>query len=332
MNDFEALARIGSELEEKWLETALKKNNSDSFAGVQRAMQGMCMFLKSEAKAREDAYQKILENGKFTPQYIGKQRERLDKKYQDTVNMAIDGAKKTIKNLIADKYKRLNKMLIEAPTPEQMSLLQALQMRGNNISRGELMKILPYFYRNYQGMRILEQISMAAGKRIIVPLDGDVMDMFGLLDRGGEYLLQAADAMARPTAINPKFGAFFYYDSNQNDLGGNADIYYQQFIDAFDTPAQLQKFTVDDSITPMEEAKITSYFTEVAKLDPSKGLDNINILRMTQQIMAEHPDDLDLMRRSEWGKYVIEVEELEAINRKHDKQVATDGQAQTVGK
>jgi hypothetical protein len=60
----------------------------------------------------------------------------------------------------------------------------------------------------------------------------------------------------------------------------------------------------------MEEAKITSYFSEVIKLDPTKGLDNLNILRMTQQLLKEHPDDLDLMRRSEWRKYVVEVEEF----------------------
>lgn len=323
MNDFEVVARFGEELEEKWLESAIKKNNQDTFAGVQRAMQGMYLFLKKEAKDREEQYQKILEHGKYTPQYIGKQREKLDKEYQNAIDAAVDGAKKTIKDLIAEKYKLLNQMLLEPPTPEQMSLLQAIQMRGNNISKGELTKILPYFYRNFQAMKILETISIAAGKRIRIPLDGDVMDLFGLLDRGGEYLLQAADALKKPNAIvGGRFGAFFYFDNNPKDPGGNADFYYRQFIDTFDTPAQLQKYTVDDSITPMEEAKVSTYFTEVAKLDPTKGMDNLNILRMTQQIMKNHPDDLELMKRSKWGKYVSEVLELEAINRRKDEEMS----------
>lgn len=320
MNDFEVVMKFGQELEAKWLDNAIKDDkNKKSFRGVQRELQVMNLFLRNEWKDADREYQRILENRKYTPDFIGKQREIITAQYQEKLDQVVTGTKATIKQMIADKFKRLDKMLTEAPTTEQMALLQALQMRTGSLSKGELMKILPFFFRNYQSMRILEAIAETAGKKISIPLDGDVMDLYGLLDRGGQYLLGAADQLAAHGNPSPKYKAFFYSDPENP---GNADLYYQQFIDCFDVPAQLQDYTITDKLTPAEQVKVKSYFSRISDLDPTKGTDNLTILRETQQVMREHPNDLELMKRSDYAKYVREVEELEAINRKKAEEAA----------
>jgi len=320
MNDFEVVMKFGQELEAKWLDNAIKDDkNKKSFRGVQRELQVMNLFLRNEWKDADREYQRILENRKYTPDFIGKQREIITAQYQEKLDQVVTGTKATIKQMIADKFKRLDKMLTEAPTTEQMALLQALQMRTGSLSKGELMKILPFFFRNYQSMRILEAIAETAGKKISIPLDGDVMDLYGLLDRGGQYLLGAADQLAAHGNPSPKYKAFFYSDPENP---GNADLYYQQFIDCFDVPAQLQDYTITDKLTPAEQVKVKSYFSRISDLDPTKGTDNLTILRETQQVMREHPEDLGLMKRSDYAKYVREVEELEAINRKEAEKAA----------
>lgn len=320
MNDFEVIERFGQELEAKWLDNAVKNDkNKKSFRGVQRELQTMNLFLRNEWKDADREYQRILENKKYTPEFIGKKREIITAQYQEKLDQVVTGTKVTIKQMIADKFKRLDKMLTEAPTAEQMALLQALQMRTGSLSKGELMKILPFFYRNYQAMRILETIAETAGKKIIIPLDGDVMDLYGLLDRGGQYLLGAADQLATHGNPAPRYKAFFYSDPENP---GNADLHYQQFIDCFDVPAQLQDYIIDDKLTAAEQVKVESYFSRISDLDPTKGTDNLTILRETQQVMREHPEDLELMRRSDYGRYVKEVEELEAINRKKAEEAA----------
>ena len=309
MNDFEAIARFADGLQAKWNETTHKGNNKNSFAGIQRLLKSMHLFLKNTQAEMDEEYQKILGNGKYTSAYINKKRVEFDKKYQETKKTVISGIEKDIQAMIADKYLRLDRMITEAPTPQQTALLQTLQMRGKNISKGELMKVMPYFFRNYQSMRVFETLALAAGYHIPIPLDGDIVDMYSKLDEGGRYLLECAANVGKKT-IN-LHGAFFYEDSKNP---GNADIEYQQYIDLFDVPAQLQDYAISEKLSEAEEAKVKTYFAEFDKLDPEK--DSVSILRMAQKVIREHPGDVELMKKSAYGKLVTEVQELEAINAK----------------
>lgn len=313
MNDFETLARFADELSAAWNKNAAKPENKKSFKGLQVELQKMRRFLQNEQKDREAQYQEILEDGVYTPKHIGQKRAEIDEKYRKAEESVIEGAKADIRAMVADKCKRLDKMLCEAPTAEQTALLQALQMRGGNVTKGELTKLIPYFYTNYQGMRILESVALAAGYHISIPIDGDVMDLYGTLDRAGNYLLDAADELGSFGKVTPRFRAFYYSDPENP---GNADVTYQAFIDAFDTPAQLQDYTISEKLSAAEEAKVKTYFTRIADLDPTNAADNLTILRETQQVMKKHPEDIELMMRSEFGKYVIEVQEIEALNQK----------------
>ena len=313
MNDFETMARFADELSAAWNKTAAKPENKKSFKGLQVELQNMRRFLLNEQKDRAQTYEAILANEKYTPKYINQKRAEIDEKYKTAESAVIEGAKADIRAMVADKYKRLDKMLCEAPTAEQTALLQALQMRGGNVTKGELTKLIPFFYTNYQGMRILESVALAAGYQITIPIDGDVMDLYGTLDRAGNYLLDAADELGSFGKVTPRFRAFYYSDPENP---GNADVTYQAFIDAFDTPAQLQDYTISEKLSAAEAAKVGTYFTRIADLDPTNAADNLTILRETQQVMKKHPEDIELMMRSEFGKYVIEVQEIEALNQK----------------
>lgn len=311
MNDFEAVARFTTELSNKWNKITVSVKNKHSFVGIQTELKAMKRFLENERKDREAEYKRITAMGKYRNEHIQKERRKLDQEYQEMQNSTVEAVKEDIREMIADKYKRLDGMISTPPTAEQTALLQTLQMRGRNISRAELTKLMSFVYNNYQGMKILETVALAAGHRVHIPMGGDVMDLYGELDRAGEYLLRAADELKKPGKPDPVYRAFFF-DNEGNP--GNADYIYQRFIDTFDTPVQLQDYTISAALSEAEQVKINTYFRSIDGLDPSNAADNITILRATDQIMKDHPDDLELMKRSAYSKYVREVEEISRLN------------------
>lgn len=311
MNDWAMVAQFAAELSDKWNKDSVSIRNKHSFTGIQAELKQMKRFLQREQKEREKEFQKIAAMRKYLPEHINKKRRELDADFQTSQDMVVEAVKKDIREMIADKYKRLDGMIATAPTPEQTALLQTLQMRGRNISRAELTKLMSFFYTNYQGMKCLETVAQAAGHRVHIPMSGDVMDLYGELDRAGQYLLMAADELKKPGKPDPKYRAFFF---DNEDNPGNCDFTFQRFIDTFDKPVQLQDYNISTALSEAEQAQINTYFRVIDGLDSSNAADNITILRATQQIMHDHPDDLELMKRSAYSKYVREVEEISRLN------------------
>jgi len=328
MIDFEAIARTSEQLEEKWAEKKVSVLNKNSFTGIQQELKTMRRFLQNEKAERDKLFSQMASEKVYDPSHIDSRRRVLDAEFQKTKENVIESAKVDIRALIEFKLKKLDKMLVSVPSKEQITLLEVLKLRNGNISLGELRKMLPFFYSNYQSMRIFETIAAAAGHHIETPISDDVMDMYGELDRAGDYLLQAADALKDLSKINGgRYGAFYYEDKS----GGNADITYWRFVELFDRAAQLQEYKISTALSEAEQTQVNHYFKELDGLNPSNAADNITILRITDKIMREHPDDISLLKRSQWGKYVREIEELNSAKEKVIE-VATDGQAQTVGK
>jgi len=311
MNDFEAVARFTTELSNKWNKETVSVKNKHSFTGIQAELKAMKRFLENENRERETEFKRISSMRKYTNDHIQKKRRELDADFQASQDMVIDGVKKDIREMIADKYKSLDRMIADAPTPEQTALLQTLQMRGRNISRAELTKLMSFFYTNYQAMKCLEAVALAAGHRVHIPMGGDVMDLYGELDRAGEYLLRAADELKKPGKPDPVYRAFFF-DNEGNP--GNCDFTFQRFIDTFDKPVQLQDYNISTALSEAEQAQINTYFRMIDGLDPSNAADNITILRIADRAMKDHPDDVELMKRSAYAKYVREVEEINRLN------------------
>lgn len=309
MNDFEAIIRFSDGLQAKWNETANNPDDKNTFTGLQKQIKQMHALLRNERHDREQEYQKIMNDGRLTPDYIGKQRVKLDKQYHKMESMVVSGLRKDIEKMIADKLAKLDRMLVEAPSPNQVALLNAIQLRGKNISRGELMKMLPTFFRNYQSMKIFETLANAAGYRIPTPFsETDIVDLYALLDQGGNYLLECLGQVGKDTIHLHR--AFFFDNA---DAPGNADAEFQKFIDHFDVPVQLQTRTIG-KLTAAEEAVINSFFSDVDGLDPEK--DSVTILRSVQKILHKHPEDIDKMMKSKYAQLVAEVQELELINKK----------------
>ena len=321
MNDFLTIQKYAQELSDRWNKVTVSQQNKNSFTGIQALLKSMRSFLQNERKEYEDRYSTLVKQDVYTSSKIRKERQKIDEEWQAEKEEIISGAKQDVEEMIAGKFRKLDAMLTEAPTPQQYDLLRAIQMRGANISRGELMKVLPYFFTNYQGMKILETIARASGHNIMIPISGDVMDLYGELDRAGQYLLGAVNELAKPGKPDIRYGAFFYADPNQP---GNADFTYERFIDLFDKPTQLQTYEISTALSASEQAKVNKIFRGLDGLDPSNAADNLNILRMTQQIMKDHPDDLNLMKRSQYGKYVSEVESIDAMNKAYAERLAND--------
>lgn len=326
LNDFEVITRFAEDLSNRWNNVTVSEQNKNSFTGMQKLLKSMRTFLQNERKDYESQYAELTKRDKYSPAYVQRQKKQIDQKWQNAKETIVSGTKNDIRQMIADKYKKLDSMLSEAPTPQQYDLLRAIQMRGRNISRGELMKLLPYFYTNYVSMKILESIALSAGHNIMIPISGDVMDMYGELDRAGQYLLRAADELAKSGKPDMAYRAFFFDNA---DNPGNCDFIYQRFIDMFDKPTQLQTYTISTALSEAEQAKINQMFRDLDGLDPTNAADNITILRGTQQIMKDHADDVELMKRSQYAKYVREVEEINSINSKYAEAVANGQDEET---
>ena len=311
MNDFETIEQTIGQLSDKWNKVTTGSQNKTTFMGMQKQLQTSRMFLQNEWKDVESKLTEISNEKIYDPSHINKKRMALMNKYQKVKEEVVAGTLQDIENMVANKFKKLDSMIVTTPTSEQMSLLQTIRMRGGNISRGELMKCMSYFFENYQALKIYETVAAAAGYHISTPMSGDVMDLYGALDRGGEYLKMAARQLAKPGKPDPAYGAFFYSDP-QNP--GNADPQFQEYINLFDKPVQMQEYHITTALSEAEKAQVNSYFRQLDGLDPANAADNLNILRVTDQIMKQHPDDIRLMKRSQYGRYVREVEEINKIN------------------
>lgn len=307
MTDFQTIMTTIQQISDKWNKVSISEKNLNSFTGMQKHLQLSRTFLQNEWKDVEAELKKISDTKIYDPSYISKRRKEIEDRYQQTREAVVSGIQKDIQNMVANKFKRLDKMLAEIPTQEQLALLQTIQMRGRNISKGELMKLMPHFFGNYQAMMILETVAEAAGHKIHTPMSGNVMDLYGELDRGGEYLKRAALEIVKPGKPDMAMRAFFYSDTN-------ADPMYQRFIDTFDVPTQLQDYTISTALSEAEQAQVNAYFRQLDGLDPTNWADNLSILRITQQVMKAHPDDIPMMKRSQYSRYVREVEEIDKIN------------------
>ncbi len=310
MNDFEVITRFAKELSDRWsVSEKMVKNEKNSFTGIQKELKSMRVFLKNEREEREKKFTEL--SKRYRGDYIQKERRRLDVEYQESKEKIVEAVKEDIRAMVEDKYRKLDAMIVSAPTPEQTALLNILNMRTGNLTKGELMKILPQFYTNYQGMRVLEMIATTAGYHINVPISGDVMDLYGELDKGGRYLLEVANDLAKPGKPDLKYRAF-YFDNADNP--GNCDLAYERYIQMFDRPAQLIDFAITDALSAAEQAEINSLFRGIDGLDPTNAGDNITILRNVQEIIKDHPGELELMKRSQYSRYVYEALDVQHIN------------------
>ncbi len=130
-----------------------------------------------------------------------------------------------VQDFIKQKRAELNKMLVAAPTAEQLSILNALQFRGDQITESECLNLAAEFASNYQASQALR--AHAKKYNIHIPGAHDFDERNKNLAWIESYLTARVNDLRTFTGHKP--GAL----SNLFFVEGYHDPHYEEHVEAF---------------------------------------------------------------------------------------------------
>lgn len=292
---FEELERSIKRVGDKWI-TATDYANSDKTYKGKWAM--LLMLNRFVENTRKDYRDKLNEmRSTYAPKFLEEQERKLTKEF----NLFIEDAKKkerdSIRELGEKKYQMVIDMLTTTPTAEQVSLLNVLQMR-KDLDPIEVHHILPVFFKNYQAMRVLDDISKSNGIDLKIPVQLDCRVMFENINRATEYLLGAVDEIGKPKDKQDiRYSAFFFMHPENSEIC--SDPVYNDIIEVFDNIPQLNDCKAEKTgLNSVEQTKIDWYYRNVNK-DDVQGL-----IEHTEKVITMHPDVAPLLKYTPYGEYL----------------------------
>lgn len=306
---FDALSQGIAQLGERWKEAAKDKDREKSYSGIADRMKNSNFFLNNE---RREVNRKLDDMKKlYNPALIEKKRGELLQEFSKVSESMIAATRSEIKELTEARKVKVGEMLAIPPTDAQNRLLTALQMRSN-IDATELYSLFPAFFGNYQAMRVLQDIGKKNGVEIALPVQLEPRALFEAIDKANDFLSGACSEIAKPYRdIDIKYHAF--YTVNDKDKSAQYDPAYKEIITALDSVPQLQEVKADKvQLTATEKARVEYYFSDVAGLDTTDTANDIEVLKHTKAVMDAHPEEIGLLKLSQYANYVSEVEQAQA--------------------
>lgn len=299
IKDFERIHTTAQNALAEWEKGAIKPGKVDTYAGIWREMNRYRYFMQNE---RNDQYAEFdrLAN-LYNSSVITREKNRFDEEF-GKLNAVVQSAfRKMISDFTAERHKKVTTMLRTAPTESMRNLLETLKMR-DDLDEVELYDIMPLFYENYHAMRALQVISRQNGITLNAPVQMDATSMHQTIDKAGEYLLGACDEMLKSKSKTTHYNDFFTVNEAEKDK-----IYspvYEKFVSLLDTVPQLQDFTArKTALTPLEKTKIDWYFRDVPE-----NANKTQLEQYTKKVMEKHPEDVKLLKLSNYAEYVEIVE------------------------
>ncbi len=310
VNDFRVFDEMSKSIQrlgEKWKDATKSKNESTTYAGVQKELQALKFFISNE-RADIDAQLKELGNT-WAAKVIEEKRAKLSKDFAVLSANIIAAQKQAIRELATHKKEKIAEMLSTAPTAAQLRLLEVLKMR-EDLDTVELNSILPSFFDNYQAMKVLQMIGKKNGITLSMPSQMDCRAMFANIDKATEYLLGACEQIDKSKdKTDLKYHAFFTVNGAEPDK--QYDPQYAPFIEMFDTIPQLQDCKTEKTeLTPTERVQIEYYYRDLAGLDMSNEANKIKVLKRTKEIVDKHPESVTALSVSPYAEYAKEVIEM----------------------
>lgn len=163
----------------------------------------------STAKAeKEAALQKLKALGVYTPDYLLTIQKKNDEEIRDVVKSVSTEFKDIVKETISGKREAVNKMLVDAPTADQMNLLNSLQFQGNTLTLDEAKAISTQLIGNYRAVHAFQMIAEKAGIRVHLPVECDYQQLTEALNRAETYLNARVHELA--TFTDAKNTSFFF--------------------------------------------------------------------------------------------------------------------------
>lgn len=304
---FEELQSEIASMGQSWRENAEKAEKRQTFAGIQSAMQVRRFFIQNE---RQELNNKIKSLSKtWSAEVIAKHKTALNEEFNQLEKIIRDCMRNDIKTLVSAKKEAIADMLATPPTTDQLCLMQALEMRKGNVDSLEFTSILPSLFGNYQAMKMLQNIAEQSGNRVTLPVQLDCKIMFDNLNSVEDYLMRACDYLTVDKKELPiDYHAFYFVNPAEKET--HSDPVFNGYTELLDSVPQLNTVKVDKvGLSESESAIVKHLFKAVEKFDPADSSEDIKILKHTQKVMREHPETIEMLKLSEYGKYVTEVEE-----------------------
>ena len=321
VSELSAIARGIEAMESEWRQQRPSKSAISSVFGLWREGIQMRKFCQDKWNSLLREYGEMIQSNKYSPEYLNKQRRQMEDDYRTAAENIEESYRKDVESFITRKTELLDQMLVTAPSEEQRNLLTALQMRGSHVTRGELMRIAPIFYSNYNAMMAFSQICDSTGYSVHLPLE-NAMELYDDLDNLRNYFTQASHQIGRTDKPDMAWRAFFYADPESENITADANI--TSFAQRFDSISQLQDKTAD-VLTYGEQARIKELFKGLDRLNPQKPADLLKIVDKTKTIINDNPKDLELIMRTDYYKYAEMVVAVEKA--KMDSKTVSDAAA-----
>ena len=303
----QSIKRMGA----KWKEQADNTASVKTYAGLHKKLTSLHLFLANEKKDINRRISAMAET--YSKKVVEKNRVKLMGEFEELARTMVEAARKEVIELTRSKEEHIADMLTSAPSESQLRLLSVLGMR-DDLDKVELQNIVPAFFDNYNAMKVLQNIAKSNGIHVQLPVQLDVRTMYEQIEIAHGFLMGACEQLTTLWGAMPaQYHAF--YTVNDKEPGKIYDPTYAEYVELFDHVPQLQEIrTEKTALSAIEAAKIKAYFAPVADVDTSDSVEDIKVLKHVQAVMVEHPEDIELLKMSQYAKYVLEIEEAAKVN------------------
>lgn len=297
--DLEELNRSMVESRKAWEDGKISPNRTDSYLGIWREMNHYRQFIENEQKDYDKRFREMGEV--YNPSIVAEHKNRFKDDFSKMTIVVIATFHKMITEFTKKKHEQVTKMVRTAPSESMLNLLETLKLR-DDLDTVELHDIMPVFYENYHGIRALQAIGRQNGIMLNVPVQMDCTSMHSMIDEAKDFLLGACNEMFKPKTHTTRYNSFFTVNENQKDKVYSPE--YEKYVKVLDYVPQLQDFIVTKtSLTPVEKAKIEWYYRDL-----SENATKTEIAMYTKNVMEKHPEDIGLLKLSNYSEYVETVE------------------------
>lgn len=173
-------------------------NKALTFSGLRETSRAFAEKVKTVREQNAAAMKEIREKNIYTVSYIEGKRAEFVAKESATAAECIAEFKEACKKVIDAKKAAVNTMLTQAPTQEQINLLQSLQMQGSSLGKNEIARILPELANNYRALKTMQTIAQKAGFNVTLPPQYDFESIILQIEAAESYLNARASDLGKP--------------------------------------------------------------------------------------------------------------------------------------
>lgn len=162
------------------------------------AMQTYAEMATAQGKY-EEAIKELKNSGKYSAAYIQDVEKDFTTKFTDAVKKAAEELGEIVKATCDHKRNAIEKMLTEAPSNDQMNLLNALKLQGKGIEPEEVKSIAAQLMGNYRAIHALRVMAAEQGIKLSFPAQYDYQQLKDTLNRAEAYLKDRVQDLANYT-------------------------------------------------------------------------------------------------------------------------------------